>query len=68
MQVINIRTNSIYSIIYVLTITNMVMLRNFDVVSDKFNVVEISLNGGGIGGGTTSAILFDLFLRLNSLC
>lgn len=46
----------------------LVTVRNSAFVSDKFNVVEISLNGGGIGGGTTSAILFDLFLRLNSLC
>jgi len=34
------------NIIYILTITNMVILQNFDVISDKFNIARMYTSEG----------------------
>jgi hypothetical protein len=42
----NVTTKPISNSLTVLRITNMVMLQHFDVISDRFNVVEIMLIHG----------------------
>jgi len=39
---IGVPTNCAWNILYVFTITKLAMLRNFDVISAKFNVYQIS--------------------------